>query len=132
MKYIILIVCFVLGASELKAETVLSLHSFSYHSNRGANYNESNYGLALRHYTTKDRYITIGTYRNSEDHQSNYVGYGWELNDYIGLSAGIVTGYKSNNILPYVLPVIRYQNISVIIAPYPEPVIHLTIDLMRF
>jgi len=130
MKYIILIVFFVIGASE--AETVLSLHSASYHANREANYNESNYGLAIRHYTTKDRYLIAGTYKNSEFNQSHYAGYGWELNKYLGLSAGIITGYELNNVLPYIVPVIRYQNISLVVAPYPEAVIHLTIDIMEF
>lgn len=131
MKYI-LIVFFIMGASELKAETILYAHTFSYHVNRDANYNEYNYGLGVRHYTTNDEYITAGTYKNSEFNQSNYVGYGWEFNEYLGLSAGVITGYKLRSVLPYVLPVFRYKSVSLIIAPYPEAVIHLTIDFMRF
>lgn len=132
MKYIILIVCFILGASELKADTVLSLHSVSYHVNRAANYNELNYGLGLRYYTTKGRYIAAGTYKNSELNQSKYVGYGWEFNKYLGVSAGLVTGYDLGEVLPYFVPVLRYKNISLMFSSYPEAVTHLTIDIMRF
>ena len=130
MKYIIVILFFIAGASE--AETVLYAHTVSYHVNREANYNESNYGLGLRHYTTTDRYITAGTYKNSEYNQSNYVGYGWEFTPYLGLSAGLITGYKLHKVLPYIVPVIKYKSISLIVAPYPEAVIHLTIDIMEF
>ncbi len=130
MKYIVLILFFIAGASE--AETVLYAHTSSYHVNRVANYNEINYGLGLRHNIANNRYLTIGTYRNSEYAQSNYIGYGWQFTKYLGLSAGIITGYKLGDILPYLIPTIKYKNLTLVVLPYPEAVIHLTIDFMRF
>ena len=132
MKYIIAILFFIAGASE--ADTVIQLHTVSHHINREANYNESNYGLGIRHYTTKGRYIIAGTYKNSEYNRSNYAGYGWEFgNDFkLGISAGLITGYSLGKVLPYIVPIISYKGVSLVFVAYPEATTHLTIDLMRF
>jgi len=137
MKYLILILFFIAGASEVKAETVISLHTISYHQNRAANYNEENYGFGLRHYIKNKsfHYVNIGTYKNSEQATSKYIGAGWEWNVgelKIGVNMGLIDGYSLSSVLPYVVPVISYKNINVIFASYPEAVVHLTIDLMGF
>lgn len=71
MKYLILIVFFIAGASELKAETVLQLHTLSYHQNRAANFNEENFGIGFRYYTKKFNYVNTGIYKNSENSTSD-------------------------------------------------------------
>ena len=132
MNHLIAILFFIMGASELRAETVIQLHTVSYHVNRAADFNEENLGIGFRHYADDVHYITAGTYKNSEYNQSNYAGYGWEWKqgDFkLGLSAGIITGYELGEVLPYVVPVIRYKAVSLIIAPYPEVAALLTIDL---
>jgi len=115
-------------------DTVIQLHTVSYHINREANYNETNLGIGVRYYTTKDQYIIAGTYKNSEYNQSNYVGYGWEFGDEfkLGLSAGLITGYNLGDVLPYIVPVISYKGVSLVFVAYPEATTHLTIDIMRF
>jgi hypothetical protein len=126
--------CFLLGASELKADTVVFAHTVSHHVNQSANFNESNYGLGMRHYTTKDRYITAGTYINSEYNRSNYAGFGWETkgNLKLGLSVGLITGYSLLSVSPYIVPSIRHEGVSLIFLVYPEAVTHLTVDLIKF
>ena len=137
MKYLILIVFFIAGASELKAEAVLYVSTFSYHQNRAANYNEENFGAGLRYYVkNKDfNYINVGAFKNSESNTSKYIGVGWQwpVGQFnIGVNAGIIDGYSLNAVLPYVVPIINYKRVSLIFAPYPEAVVHLTIDVMRF
>lgn len=132
LRNILLIVLFVAGASELKADVVY-LHTVSHHAN-SASYNEANYGVGIRHYVEKDRYFTVGTYENSEYTRSNYVGYGADFGsgDFkLGLSAGIVTGYSSLPVVPYLVPSLRYKRLSLMFVVYPEPVVHFTIDLTR-
>jgi len=119
------------------AETVIQVHTFSYHENRAANYNERNYGLALKSYV-KDKqfdYVQVGGYKNSEYNTSNYVaiGYEWPVGKVtLGLKAGLITGYSMGNVLPFVVPVIKYKAVSVLFAPYPDAVVHLTIDVLTF
>lgn len=121
----------------LKAETVIQLHTLSYHVNRAENFNEENYGIGVRHYV-KDKYfnyVHAGTYKNSENNTSNYagIGYEWPVGSFkLGIKAGVITGYSLGDVLPFIVPVVKYKNLSLVFAPYPEAVTHLTIDLMEF
>lgn len=121
----------------IEAETYLRIHTLSYHSNRSANFNESNYGIGIHHYLQNKKvdYFSIGTYKNSESNQSHYTGFGLEypIGEFkFGVSFGFVTGYESNPVNPYVVSNIRYKIFNVIISPFVEPVIHLTIDILKF
>jgi len=137
ITFILTIVLFFALTYHVKAETYLQLHTLSYHSSRDANFNEANYGVGIRHYMKNEKfdYITVGLYRNSEFNQSVYSGAGWEwpINEFkVGLSAGLITGYKMNSVLPYVVANIRYKRLNIILSPFLEPVVHLTIDVMKF
>jgi len=120
------------------AETVLYVHTVSYHVNREVKYNENNYGLGLRHYVNQNdlkfQYLTIGTFKNSEYANSKYLGIGYEWGDSIkfSIAAGIITGYKMQEILPFIIPTIRYKNVTLVIAPYPEVATNIVIDVYKF
>ena len=57
-----------------------------------------------------------GVYYNSEDRISTYVGREFELDEYWTLELGLVTGYKSEDILP----MIRYKAGGLFISPAYE------------
>jgi len=133
-----IIIALTILSHNLEARTVIQLHTISYHVNRAANYNEENYGFGVRHYVddkyTYD-YLTAGTYDNSEDNTSNYLGIGfeWPVGIFtLGIKAGVITGYSLGSVLPFVVPVIKYKNIGLVFAPYPEAVTHLTFDVIKF
>jgi len=142
MKKILFIITLglIILSHNLQAETVAFAHTVSYHVNRDIDFNEKNYGVGIRHYINTEeeanKYITVGGYRNSEYNQTYYAGVGWEWpigNDFqLGVVTGLITGYSLGDVLPYVVPIIKYKNISLVVAPYPEAVYHLTIDLVTF
>ena len=130
----LLIVCVLFIVSHnIKAETVIQLHTLSYHEERDENFNEVNFGVGLRHYED-DYFLTGGAYKNSERNTSVYGGIGWEKKGTIsyGITAGLITGYQDKNVTPFILPFARYEKVSLIVVPYPKKVIHLTFDLLRF
>ena len=57
-----------------------------------------------------------GVYYNSEDRISTYVGREFELDEYWTLELGLVTGYKSED----VLPMVRYKAGGLFISPAYE------------
>ena len=136
----IIIIVLAILSHNLEARTVIQLHTISYHVNRAANFNEENYGIAVKYYTAVKKryyfdYVQAGTYKNSENNQSNYAGVGfeWPVGIFtIGVKAGLITGYSLGSVLPYFVPVIKYKNIGLVFAPYPEAVTHLTFDVIEF
>lgn len=141
IQYLIIIffgIIFLGTCSGAKAETTVQLHTVSYHSNRAANYNEQNYGVGIRHYVDTAKpfsYATVGTYTNSERNTSTYVGIGWEWAvsvAKVGVSTGLITGYSTADVIPYVVFNIRYSRVTVVISPFIEPVLHVTVDLLTF
>ena len=59
-----------------------------------------------------------GVFYNSEDRVSAYIGREFELDEYWNLEIGLVTGYKSND----VIPMIRYKAGSFFLSPaYENP-----------
>lgn len=132
MNKYILILAFIAGASEVPADTVLNLHTVSYHEDIASQYNNDNYGFGIRHYNGIN-YTIFGMYKNSIRKQSFYVGRGlvWNYGDLdLVLTVGIITGYYQT--MPLVLPSIHYKNVGLVIVPYPKTVLHLTIDIMRW
>lgn len=134
---LLIVAIIILSVHTAEAETVLQLHAVSYHQNRAANYNEENYGIGIRHYVENKQfdYVNAGFYDNSENNTSKYIGIGYEWKVGIfkmGINAGVVDGYSLASTLPYVVPVISYENVSLTFAPYPEMVAHLSYDLAIF
>ena len=128
-----------LVSHNIDAETTIQLHTFSKHVNNSENYNEVNYGLGLRIKVDEPHlmhdYFTIGVYENSERHTSHYIGIGYEWkvgNVILGIAGGAVSGYTMGNILPYVVPTIRYKKVAFVFHAYPEATVHMTIDIANF
>lgn len=75
-------------------ETILGIHTFSYHNS--GNYNDVTPGL----YLEKNNYV-IGAYHNSIRQTSLYAGYTWNwampsnpIVDAVSFTGGLVTGYR--------------------------------------
>ena len=64
---------------------------------------------------TIDNTIT-GVYYNSENNISTYIGKTYELDEYWNIELGLVTGYRSKNILP----MIRYKSGNLFLSPAYE------------
>lgn len=82
---------------------------------------------------------TLGTYFNSERHQSAYVGYTQQWGAF-SLTTGLITGYERKLLLPMVVPSVRvaqFDNVSVRIAVLPRferygsTVVHLMIEVKQ-
>lgn len=135
MKKILIIFIVLFFSNITNAETIIQLHTFSYHINRTTDYNESNFGLGIKHYVKTDEYISLGFYKNSEYDTSKYVGFGYNVyksDISVNISYGIVMGYKSNNVLPYIIPVIKYKKVSLSFLLLPSPVVALSFDILEF
>lgn len=80
-------------------------------------YNENNYGIGIRIDDGRWSGWAIGTYRNSIDRQSVYIGREWTWHVagpvHIGALAGAATGYRTP-IMPLALPelVVRFKRIE--------------------
>lgn len=118
----ILLIIFPLFA---RAESVtVGAHLGTYHIRPG--YNNINPGVYVRW-----GYFTAGTYHNSINKQSTYVGltYEWETPSWplisaVALTAGGVSGYPARSVIPFVMPSLRfdvYKDVSLRTALVPEP-----------
>jgi len=85
-----------------------AMHVTSYHFERGAGYNENNAGLGFKWRRAHGRlFVSLGTFRNSVDHNSVYGGAGgdWRIAGplRLRLTAGVVTGYPVSP-APFLFP----------------------------
>lgn len=80
-------------------DTWLQLGALSYHQNREANYNETNYGIGLFRRLDEERAVAIGYYKNSIHKDSFYAQYQYTPYEVagvkLGLQTGLISGYKS-------------------------------------
>jgi len=100
---------------------VLGLHLATYHFDRNEGLNEINPGA----YVSCNDFV-VGTYRNSNDNQSSYVGYTihkWNI-DFL---VGGIAGYE-NKIVPAILPSYKYKSVRFTIIPAYQPGIHISIE----
>ena len=74
---------------------------------------EGDYNNVHPHARCTSNNSIAGVYYNSEDRISTYVGKEFELDEYWKLELGLVTGYKSED----VLPMIRYKAGTFFISP---------------
>lgn len=119
----------------VEAETIIYLHTATYHEDRESDYNERNWGLGFRHYTDDGFYKSAGTYKNSEHSQSYYGGVGWEWSvgeTKLSVDVGLVTGYIEYDAAPYVVPSIRYKDVRLMYLAYPKAALHLSVDILKF
>lgn len=115
----------------------LDITCCTYHFNRDADYNESNYGVKYNHYYHQNNGISIGTYYNSDYLQSYFVGgvytkklykdFSWSI-DY-----GIVSGYRRSKFLPYIIPAISYKNrVHLHVIPFSEGGMSLSFTAVKW
>ncbi len=111
-----------------KSELWLNPGLLSYHFDQSKNFNAVNYGIGAEYKFSSVASLTAGTFRNSNYHQSNYIGAYWQpiaigpIN--IGVVAGGFNGYSSNNNggwFPAVLPALavegKWVGLNLIVIP---------------
>jgi hypothetical protein len=77
----------------------------SYHLKRNSDYRERNWGLGAEAILAPDHAVMLGTYLNSENRRSNYLGYQWRPLHWqpqgVDVSAGVavsaIDGYPATN-----------------------------------
>ena len=112
-----------------KAEAAeLLIHGPSFHFDRDADYSNRNYGLGYAF----DNNVVVGAYENSINRTSVYVGYLVNLNQHVGILAGVVTGYEERPVQPAVLlvltaPLTQNWNAHLNVAPVKGGFINLSI-----
>ena len=77
---------------------------------------EADYNNIHPHARCTEGNSIAGVYYNSENRISAYVGKEFELDEYWNIELGLVTGYKSNDILP----MIRYKAGRLFVSPAYE------------
>lgn len=99
-----------------KSELWLNPGLYSYHFDRGRDFNSANYGLGAEYKFSSVASITIGTYRNSYYDQSNYIGAYWQPIAvgpiHLGFVAGGFNGYSNTHAggwFPAILPAITWE-----------------------
>lgn len=99
-----------------KSELWLNPGLLSYHFDQSKDFNAANYGFGGEYRFSSVASVTVGTYRNSNYHQSNYIGAYWQpiaigpVN--MGLVAGGFNGYSATNNggwFPAVLPAFTFE-----------------------
>jgi len=99
-----------------KSEVWLNPGLLSYHFDQSQAFNAVNYGFGGEYKFSSVASVTAGTFRNSNYHQSNYIGMYWQPIAIgpvtMGLVAGGFNGYSSNNNggwFPAVLPALSIE-----------------------
>src|SRR2546423_1716756 len=90
---------------ERKTDVWINAGFLSYHFDRDKNYREFNYGLGAEAVFTPNHAAIIGTVKNSESHQSTFVGYEyrpfhWQPGGFdvgAGVAVALINGYPSKS-----------------------------------
>jgi hypothetical protein len=77
----------------------------SYHFNRNKDYREQNWGLGAEAILAPDHAVVVGTYLNSENRRSDYLGYQWRplhwqlsgVDVGAGVTLSLIDGYPTMN-----------------------------------
>jgi hypothetical protein len=77
----------------------------SYHFNRNNDYREKNWGLGAEAVLAPDHAVILGTYLNSENRRSDYLGYQWRplhwqplgVDVSAGVALSLIDGYPTTN-----------------------------------
>jgi hypothetical protein len=77
----------------------------SYHFDRNKDYRERNWGLGAEVIFAPDHALTLGTFLNSENQRSHYLGYEWrplhwqpwDVNVSAGVAFSLIDGYPTMN-----------------------------------
>jgi hypothetical protein len=111
-----------------KNELWLNPGLLTYHFDQVTDFNSINYGFGGEYKFSSVASLTAGTFRNSNYHQSNYLGIYWQplaigpVN--IGLVTGFFNGYQNNNnggFFPAILPAFtiegKWVGVNLIVIP---------------
>lgn len=124
LRNAILALPFVLGSGDLYSDVIgVSLVSY-HHESPGQNGINPGIFWAVNEVEGQNLRIEAGSYWNSEESLSQYVGIGHE-DGRLGVMVGIVTGYKLSKVLPYIAPYITlpvWNRLSAEIVIPPNPV----------
>jgi hypothetical protein len=118
MKSLILTLALIAGTAH--ADYSIQIHGKSWHDaprseydNTGKQWNERNFGAALRYAFDRNTAVQAGIYRNSEGKTSAYMGADWtplHIGSFsAGLFGGAVTGYTAYAVAPIAGLVARQQ-----------------------
>lgn len=97
-----------------RAEFAIDIHGASLHINTDEEFSETNPGIGFTRYTG-NKFLMVGTYKNSINNQSWYAGAGIQ-SGLIGFVAGIVTGYHVS-IAPVILPRVSIGILNIYFIP---------------
>jgi hypothetical protein len=117
-----------------RIEIWLNPGSFSYHLKQDRDYREENYGFGVEAFITPRHGLLAGTYINSNDERSRYVGYHWRplllpvgrLRLSAGLAFALIDGYsdvRDGKVFPIVLPALsaEYRFLGAHLSFLPHP-----------
>jgi len=102
---------------------------FSRHFERNRGFRENNYGLGAEITLSEVHSVTVGTFRNSDDQRSNYVGWIWKPLTFgparVGAVVALFDGYpriRNGEWFPAVFPAvsIEYRAVGVNLAFIPS------------
>jgi hypothetical protein len=118
LKKILTIFLIILNTN-IQAATYVQLNGVSIHDASG--FNGFNYGIGIEQTVSENWNFAAGWYKNSEYRGSTYA-YGrytlhktenWDF----GVGVGLVTGYKTMNVMPMIFPEICYEYFCGIFIP---------------
>lgn len=113
------------GAQEYQPKVWVNAGLLSHHFDRQKDYRESNWGLGAEYVFSPNHAAMIGTYLNSENKRSRYLGYQWRplhwqpygVNVSVGMAVSLIDGYPSMNnmgwfIAPMPIIALEYKNVG--------------------
>lgn len=99
----------------------------SYHFDRNAGLNETNYGIGIEYSISPSQSLVAGSFKNSERNQSTYFGGAiqpWHIGNFkLGAVVGVINGYSgtAGRFTPMAAPVLSYEQgnmgINVLLIP---------------
>lgn len=87
----------------------------SYHFDRNAGLNETNYGIGIEYAISHSQSLVAGTFKNSERTQSTYIGGSyqpWQFGNFkVGAVVGVINGYSGipGKFTAMIAPVLSYE-----------------------
>lgn len=141
LAIVVLITCFCMPASAADDSLWVMTGFNSWHNNEGHWHNrQNNDGIGLSYEMPHDLNIVAGTYIDSNNKRSNYLGATYQPLDILGIHLGVlggyVSGYRFVSVIPPVIPFASYEyrrvGINLIWVPTVLTAVQLKIKLAGF